>query len=148
MTYDRTLIVIRERSFLDLLDLALLVVRDRPIVLGLTALVGIAPVCRTQCLAVDRHQAGRWALGLAPADGNTLGYRPVNPRSGRLDVWGASPAGQVVKTLIVSSPALFFTQVWVRGVLLLFCIGCFLVPARFSFVNETLLLERWGRSRA
>ena len=33
MTYDRTLIVIRERSFLDLLDLALVVVRDRPIVL-------------------------------------------------------------------------------------------------------------------
>ena len=32
MTYDRTLIVIRERSFLDLIDLALLVVRDRPFV--------------------------------------------------------------------------------------------------------------------
>ena len=34
MTYDRTLIVIRERSFLDLLDLALLVVRDRPVALS------------------------------------------------------------------------------------------------------------------
>ena len=43
MPYDRTLIVIRERSFLDLLDLALLVVRDRPVVLGLTAIAGIAP---------------------------------------------------------------------------------------------------------
>ena len=43
MTYDRTLILIRERSFLDLLDLALLVVRDRPVALGLTALAGIAP---------------------------------------------------------------------------------------------------------
>ncbi len=43
MTYDRTLIVIRERSFLELLDLALVVVRDRPVVLGVTALAGIAP---------------------------------------------------------------------------------------------------------
>ena len=43
MLYDRTLIQIRERSFLDLLDLALYVARARPMVLGLTALVGIAP---------------------------------------------------------------------------------------------------------
>ena len=43
MTYDRTLIVIRERSFLDLIDLTMLVIRDRPLTLGLTALVGIAP---------------------------------------------------------------------------------------------------------
>ena len=44
MTYDRTLIVIRERSFLDLLDLAFLVVRERPIAFwALTAVAGIAP---------------------------------------------------------------------------------------------------------
>ncbi len=30
MSYDRTMIVIRERSFLDLMDLALLVVRTAP----------------------------------------------------------------------------------------------------------------------
>src|SRR4029077_19745695 len=43
MLYDRTLIQIRERSFLDLLDLSLYVVRARAGVLALTALVGIAP---------------------------------------------------------------------------------------------------------
>ena len=38
MTYDQTLIVIRERSFLELVDLALVVARDRPIVLLAAAL--------------------------------------------------------------------------------------------------------------
>ena len=40
---DRTLVQIRERSFLDVLDLALVVVRQRPVTLGLAALAGIAP---------------------------------------------------------------------------------------------------------
>ena len=43
MNYDHTLIVIRERSFLELLDLGMVVVRDRPTALGLAALAGIAP---------------------------------------------------------------------------------------------------------
>ncbi len=43
MNYDHTLIVIRERSFLELLDLGMVVVRDRPAALGLAALAGIAP---------------------------------------------------------------------------------------------------------
>src|SRR5271166_5774768 len=43
MANDRTLVQIRERSYLDLLDLALLVVRLRPRTLGLAAAAGIAP---------------------------------------------------------------------------------------------------------
>ena len=43
MANDRTLVQIRERSYLDLLDLALLVVRQRPRALGLAAAAGIAP---------------------------------------------------------------------------------------------------------
>jgi hypothetical protein len=43
MANDRTLVQIRERSYLDLLDLALLVVRHRPRTLGLAAAAGIAP---------------------------------------------------------------------------------------------------------
>ncbi len=40
---DRTLVQIRERSYLEVLDLALVVVRHRPLTLGLAALAGIAP---------------------------------------------------------------------------------------------------------
>ena len=43
MLYDRTLIQIRERSFLDLLDLSLHVIRARPLALVVPASIGIAP---------------------------------------------------------------------------------------------------------
>ncbi len=43
LAIERTLVQIRERSLVDLLDLALVVVRRRPGTLGLAALAGIAP---------------------------------------------------------------------------------------------------------
>src|SRR4051794_39254233 len=43
MPQDPTLIQIRERSYLDLLDLALLVVRSRPRTLAVAAAAGIVP---------------------------------------------------------------------------------------------------------
>jgi hypothetical protein len=43
LAIERTLVLIRERSLLDLLDLSLVVVRQKPLTLGLAALFGIAP---------------------------------------------------------------------------------------------------------
>ena len=43
MAIERTLVLIRERPLLDLLDLSLVVVRRKPLTLGLAALFGIAP---------------------------------------------------------------------------------------------------------
>src|SRR5262245_53093488 len=43
MAHDRTLVQIRERSFLDVLDLAMVVVRKRPIAIGAAALMGALP---------------------------------------------------------------------------------------------------------
>ncbi len=40
---ERTLVQVRERSFLDLLDLSLVVVRRKPWPIGLAALAGCAP---------------------------------------------------------------------------------------------------------
>ncbi len=82
MTYDRTLIVIRERSFLDLLDLALLVVRDRPAVIGLTALAGIAPFAALNIWLLSTTERWRWTVGCASAHGDTLGDRPAHHRAG------------------------------------------------------------------
>ena len=42
-TTDRTMVQIRERSYLEVLDLALVVVRQWPATLGMAALAGIAP---------------------------------------------------------------------------------------------------------
>ena len=54
MSPDQTLVVIRERSYLDLLDLALVVVRRRPLVLAAWLALGAAP-----WVALDV-----WLLGL------------------------------------------------------------------------------------
>jgi hypothetical protein len=148
MTYDRTLIVIRERSFLDLLDLALLVVRDRPVVLGLAALAGIAPFAALNVwlLSADPSRSGLWIPLLlmetpwatAPLTfvlGDLMFRAPPRPRL-------------IVTTLAASFPVLFLTQFLVRGILYLILIGLVLVPAQFAFLNEVLLLERLGPFRA
>ena len=149
MTYDRTLIVIRERSFLDLLDLALLVVRDRPIVLGLTALAGIAPFAALNIWLLSASDSWLRPLDSPLAHGNTLGDRPVDARSGRLDVWSASSTGQDREDAHRLVPrAVLHSVLGSRSVIAAFASAIVLVPTRFAFLNEVLLLERVGPFRA
>ena len=148
MTYGRTLIVIRERSFLDLLDLALVVVRDRPIYLGLTALAGIAPfaVLNIWLTSANDSTSGLWVpLLLMETPWATA---PLTVVLGDLMFGVRAGPGKILKTLVVSLPSLLLTQFLIRGVLLLTLVGYVLVPARFSFLNEVLLLERVGPLRA
>jgi hypothetical protein len=144
MTYDRTMIVIRERSFLDLLDLAILVVRDRPLVLGLTAVAGTAPfaVLNIWLLSASESGAGLWILLLLME--TPWATAPLTLVLGDL-MFGVRPRiGKVLKTLLVRFPAMILTQFVVRGALFLVVLGFVLVPTRFTFVNEVLLLERWS----
>src|SRR5262245_57242914 len=60
MAHDATLIQIRERSYLDLLDLALLVVRNRPWILVLAAVVGIAPFAALNAWLLSDPDIPRW----------------------------------------------------------------------------------------
>jgi hypothetical protein len=142
MNYDRTLIVIRERSFLDLLDLALLVVRDRPVTLGLTALAGVAPFAALNLwfLSVSGEAAGFWLLLLFMEV--PWATAPLVIVLGDLMFGVHSGPGKVLKRLFVAFPAMVLTQFLIRGLLSSVLIGCVWVPTRFSFVNEVLLLER------
>jgi hypothetical protein len=148
MTYGRTLIVIRERSFLDLLDLAFVVVRGRPVALGLTALAGMAPfaVLNVWLFSANDLTSGLWVpLLLMEAPWATA---PLTIVMGDLMFGVRARPGRIFKTLVVSFPALFLTQFLIRGVLLLTFIGYVLVPARYPFLDEVLLLERVGPFRA
>jgi hypothetical protein len=148
MTYDRTMIVIRERSFLELLDLALLVVRERPVVLGLTALAGTAPfaVLNIWLYSASESGAGLWILLLLMEI--PWATAPLTIVLGDL-MFGVRPRiGKVLKTLLVRFPAMILTQVVVRGALFLVVLGYILVPTRFTFVNEVLLLERLSAFRS
>ena len=92
MLYDRTLIQIRERSFLDLLDLSLFVIRARPIVLALTARRGNCPLGRAQLLVALR--SGLFAHGLdhAADSRGSLGDGALDLGPGRPNVRGAAQA--------------------------------------------------------
>jgi len=153
MIYDRILIQIRERSFLDLLDLTLLVVRERPLTLSLAALAGVAPFAALNVWLLSDPMFPRslWiVLLLMEAPWVTA---PLTLVLGDL-MFGSRPSlSRYAKSLVVSLPALVFTQLFLRAVLLVTVVGYAIVTWRFAFLDEVILLERvrglrsLGRSR-
>jgi hypothetical protein len=148
MSYDRTLIVIRERSFLELLDLGLLVVRDRPLVLGVTAVIGIAPFAALNV----------WLLS-DPAFSRTLwlflllmeipwATAPLTIVLGDLMFGVPTQPSRISRVFVSRYLAFFVTQFLLRGLLFAVVIGFVLVPSRFVFLSEVVLLERVGIVRA
>jgi hypothetical protein len=142
MMYDRTLIEIRERSFLDLLDLAVVVIRARPLALGLAALAGVAPwaALNLWLLGKPAFPPALWpALLVLETPWATA---PLTLVLGDL-MFGKTPRpGRVVSALFTCLPALLLTHVVVRGLLVLFVFAYPLMPAQNGFIDEVILLER------
>ncbi len=142
MANDRTLVQIRERSPLDLLDLALLVVRHRPVTLALAAAAGIAPFAALNSWLMSDPETppGFWLLLLffeAPwatvpltlVLGGLMFDRP--PRL-RIILW---------RTLI-ALPWLFTVHVIIRCLLCMTVLLIPLLPGQLWFCNEVILLEK------
>jgi hypothetical protein len=148
MLYDRTLIQIRERSFLDLLDLTILVVRNRPLTLGLTALVGIAPwaALNVWLLADPEFPRFFWvALLLLETPWATAPLCLVLADQ----MFGTRlRLGRMARTMLVCLPALILAQVVVRGLLLSVVVAYPVMPAQYAFLDEVILLERVGLLKA
>jgi hypothetical protein len=142
LAYERTLIQIRERSFLDLLDLALVVVRSRPRVILLAALVGIAPFAALNAyLTYDPEFAFVYYLGLLAVEA-PLAMAPLTVVLGGL-MFGERPsAARVARTVFQALPALIVYQVIVRALLVVSVIFYPVVPAKLAFMDEVILLER------
>ncbi len=147
MAVYQTWVQIRERSFLDLLDLALTVVRERPLLLGTTAFLGVLPFALFNA----------WLLSLPNFPPAAVIYllmlqapwatAPLTVMLGGL-MFGERPtAWRIVKTLARSIIPMFFFHGFIRGLLLLCVFFYPLVPTRLAFVNEVILLER-GRWRS
>jgi len=139
LAYERTLVLIRERPLIDLLDLALVVVRDRPATLGLAALAGIAPFAALNAWLFAA------ATDLAPGIPLVLWWfeapfatAPLTLVLGGL-MFGRRPApGRVAATLLRSA----FPMILAHG--LLRFLPPFWAPPRLAFANEVVLLERGG----
>jgi hypothetical protein len=142
MIYDRILIQIRERSFLDLLDLTLLVIRERPWSLGMAAAIGIVPFAALNVWVLSEPEFPRsfW-VGLLLLE-TPWATAPLTLVLGDL-MFGSRPSvRRYLKVLAISSPLLFFTQLILRALLLATVVGYPIATWRFAFLDEVILLER------
>jgi hypothetical protein len=148
MSDDFTLIAIRERSFLDLLDLAVGVVRRRPGAIGLAAAAGAAPfVALNAVLLEDSEHADGLVIPLLllEAPWATL---PLTLVLGGL-MFGRKPGvGTMIRRLLAALPALVFVHVLLRILLLVTILPVPLLPGRLWFASEVILLEKAGPLRA
>ncbi len=136
---DRTLVQIRERSLVDVLDLAVVVVRDRPATLALAAAMGIGPFVALNAWLFRSATDLAWGIPLvlwtleAP-----IATAPLTVVLGGL-MFGRRPTvGRVVVTVLRSAVALIVVHGLIRIALF------FLIPSRLAFANEIILLERGG----
>lgn len=155
MQLDRTRIAIRERSFADLLDLALRVIRGHALPLAVTFLVGAVPI------ALLNH----WLLADTVDEVELIGGAPVPIwyllYNLRLIVWelpwAAAPttiylgkalfddkptAADVAKDLFRSLPQLIMFQVLIRSILTFLVVTWPVIFVGWPYLNEILLLER------
>jgi hypothetical protein len=137
LAFERTLVQIRERPLVDVLDLAVVVVRNRPRALGLAALLGIAPFAILNALVF------RGIADLAPGIPlflwmleAPLATAPLTVVLGGLMFDQKPTTGRVVSTIARSAVPLIVVHGFLRIVLF------FLIPSRLAFANEVILLER------
>jgi hypothetical protein len=134
---ERTLVQIRERSAVDLLDLALVVVRRQPRTLGLAALAGIAPFAAFNAwlfeLSPDLPLIVPMAIWMLEAPFATA---PLTLVLGGL-MFGQRPsAGKVLSSLVRATFPLIVVQGLLRVVFFMW------LSSRLAFANEVFLLER------
>ena len=152
MRLDNHRIVIRERGYLELLDLGLRVLRNQAGPLFVALLAGVGPLVVLNAWLLNRAAA-------VPADGGPpwmflimmllavlwevpLATAPATICLGRALFNQPLEARQIAREFAQSLPQLLFYQVLLRGLLLATVLGAFLPFAANPYLNEVILLER------
>src|SRR5947209_4736789 len=117
MALDRTLVQIRERSFLDVLDLALVVVRNRPWTLGLAAVAGIAPFAALNAWLTSDGALSPLFYAIYVFLEVPWATAPLSAVLGDLMFGQRTRPGQVFGRLLRALPALFAYQFLLRNLL-------------------------------
>lgn len=142
MAHDQTLIQIRERSFLDIHDLALAVFRARPWAISLAAILGIAPFVALNYWLIGRQEmppAAWFVLIFMEAPWATV---PLTLVVGDL-MFGQQPRpGSIFMRALRGLPTLILVHVILRGFLGMTVLLTPVIPATLWFSNEVILLER------
>jgi hypothetical protein len=148
MAYDRTLIQIRERSFLDMLELSLVVIRHRPLTLALASAAGIIPLALLNAwlAALGGFEPGYWVpLWFLEAPWATL---PLTLVLGGVMFDQRPGIAEILRRLLMATPTMILIHGFLRGILGMTILLIPLIPSRFWFASEVILLERAGPFRA
>jgi hypothetical protein len=146
LNLDHTLVEIRERPFLELLDLSLVVARGRPLPLLAAAMAGTVPFVILNALILPSEGPAVFgSLLLAYWMEAPLATAPLTLVLGALMFDERPTARGVLRKLVRGLGPLLVFQGLVRTI----CLPVYpLVLGRFGFVGEVILLERprWWRA--
>jgi hypothetical protein len=149
---DRTRILIRERNYADVLDLALLVIRGHALALAGALALGVVPaMCLNAWLLHDMMPAAEeypspqayvwWMLVLVIWE-TPLVTAPATLYLGHALFEEQPAAGKIGRGLLRSLPQMILYQVILRGLLVLPVVTWFFLYASWPCLNEVILLER------
>jgi hypothetical protein len=142
MIYDRLLIQVRERSFLDLLDLTFQVLRQRPLPLLIAALAGVLPAAAlNHWLEADPGSSPMSFVFLLILE-TPFATAPLTVVLGDLMFNVRLTPRRVGWALLSGLPSLLLNQLILRGVLLVTVVGYLLFTPRLAYLDEVILLER------
>jgi hypothetical protein len=160
IAFDRTRIAVRERGFLDLLDLSLKVLREHLFPLATAWAVGVTPFLALNYWLLSGY--GTWPTTPDEFESETIGdivgylfflsllmawQAPVAGSwmtlyLGQAMFKGRPDVGRLAADWLRSLPQLLVLQGLVRGLCMVSCVLCWLPTAVFPFLNEVVLLER------
>jgi hypothetical protein len=156
MQFDKTHIAIRERSFLDLLDLSLRVVQAHAGPLLVCVLLGSLPFALLNHWllrgflyeGIDEEISPEglfgylYCLALLVVWEMPLAAAPSTLYLGAALFQDKPSPKQIARDLVRSLPQLFFCQVLIRGVCIPIVLTWFVLFAIWPYLNEIILLER------
>jgi hypothetical protein len=146
---DQTLVQVRERTFLDVMDLALIVVRERFWPIVATAALGIGPWAVLNAWLTsdsDPIDAATFRLILMAWEA-PIATAPITILLGGM-MFGKRPrTAQLIRSYLGSIIPLIMYQVILRALMLWTFVLSWLIPLRLPFVTEVIVLERgpWRR---
>ena len=167
MQLDDNRIVIRERSFVDVMDLALRVIRAHTGPLAVAFLAGVGPVmCFNAWLLagyadiiepipffgaeIDLPWAYLWRMGFLIILEIPLATAPITLYLGQALFQEQPELRQIVRAYSASLPQMLWYQVILRALLTPWVITWPLLFAAWPYLSEVILLERnpwWTRRR-
>jgi len=149
---DKTWIAVRQRSFLEVLDLSLQVIRRCAGPLAVALAVGVVPVFLLNAWLLAEGDAAEWELDsyvgyafsllILVAWEIPLATAPATLLLGQVVFHERPSASRLAADFVKSLPQLFLYQVVFRGVMVWLLVTWLWLFSQYNYLSEVILLER------